>query len=283
MKLLRYGPSGEEKPGLLDLSGNVRSLAGLLENVGGEALSRASLDKLRHLDPNELPLVEAGVRLGPCVAGTGKVMCIGQNYADHVAETGGKIPSEPVLFMKATSAITGPQDQVIIPRGSTKTDWEVELAIVVGETAKRVSEAEALDYVAGYCVMNDISERSYQKERGGQWTKGKSCDTFAPLGPWLVTCDEVPDPQNLRLWQEVDGHRYQDGSTKEMIFEVKRLISYLSEFMSLHPGDIISTGTPPGVGLGLKPPKFLQPGQTLRLGVEGLGEQCHETIAEPVE
>ncbi len=279
MKLLRYGPAGSEQPGLLDAAGNIRSLAGVIDDVGGEALSQASLAKLKALDLDQLPLVEKEVQLGPCVAGTGKIMCIGQNYADHVAETGGKVPVEPVLFMKATSAITGPNDEVIIPRGSEQTDWEVELAIVIGETAKYVSEAQALDYVAGYCVMNDISERSYQKERAGQWTKGKSCDTFAPLGPWLVTRDEVADPQNLKLWQEVDGQRFQNSSTKEMIFGVPKLISYLSEFMSLEPGDIISTGTPPGVGLGQKPPVFLRPGQTLRLGVEGLGEQQLRTIA----
>jgi len=279
MKLLRFGPIGNEQPGLLDLSGNIRSLEGVIDDIGGEALSQASLAKLQSLDFEQLPLAEKGCRIGPCVAGTGKIMCIGQNYADHVAETGGKIPAEPKLFMKATSAITGPYDKIVIPRGAEQTDWEVELAIVIGERAKYVSEQEALDYVAGYCVMNDISERSYQKERAGQWTKGKSCDTFAPLGPWLVTRDEVADPQNLKLWQDVDGHRFQESSTKEMIFGVAKLISYLSEFMSLHPGDIISTGTPSGVGLGQKPPKFLQPGQTLRLGVEGLGEQQLQTIA----
>ena len=281
MKLVRYGPADSEHPGILDSEGKIRSLAGIIDDIHGETLQASSLDKLRSLNLDALPLVETGARLGPCVAGVGKIMCIGQNYADHVAETGGKIPAEPVLFMKATSAITGPYDTVMIPRGAKKTDWEVELAIVIGETAKYVSEAEALDYVAGYCVMNDISERSFQKERAGQWTKGKSCDSFAPLGPWLVTCDEVADPQNLKLWQEVDGHRYQDSSTQQMIFGVRRLVSYLSEFMSLQPGDIISTGTPPGVGLGQKPPLFLQPGQTLRLGVEGLGEQELHTIASP--
>ena len=279
MKLLRYGPTGNEQPGLLDSAGNVRSLSNLIDDIAGDALSRASLIKLAALDPEQLPLVEKGVRLGPCVTGVGKIMCIGLNYADHVAETGATAPAEPKLFMKATSAITGPYDEVIIPRGSEQTDWEVELAVVIGETAKYVSEENALDYVAGYCVMNDISERSFQKDRSGQWTKGKSCDTFAPLGPWLVTRDEVSDPQNLKLWQEIDGHRYQDSSTQEMIFGIPQLVSYLSQFMSLHPGDIISTGTPPGVGLGLKPPKFLQAGQTLRLGVEGLGEQQLRTIA----
>ena len=281
MKLLRYGPVGNEQPGLLDSTGNMRSLEGIIDDVCGDTLSQASLAKLRAVDLEKLPFVEKGVRLGPCVAGSRKIMCIGQNYADHVAETGGKMPTEPVLFMKATSAIVGPYDNIMIPRGSEQTDWEVELAIVMGETAKHVSETEALDYVAGYCVMNDLSERSYQRERGGQWTKGKSCDTFAPLGPWLVTRDEVADPQNLNLWQEVDGQRFQNSSTKEMIFGVRQLISYLSQFMSLEPGDIISTGTPPGVGLGQKPPKFLKPGQTLRLGVEGLGEQQLQTIASP--
>lgn len=281
MKLLRFGPVGQEQPGLLDSSGTIRSLQGVIEDVAGEALSSTSLDKLRDLKIDDLPTVDSDVRIGPCVGNVGKLMCIGQNYADHVKETGGTIPAEPKLFMKATSAITGPNDQVMIPRGSEQTDWEVELAIVIGEKAKYVSEDEALDYVAGYCVMNDISERSYQKERAGQWTKGKSCDTFAPLGPWLVTRDEVADPQDLHLWQDVDGERHQDGSTKEMIFGVRKLVSYLSEFMSLLPGDIISTGTPPGVGLGMTPPKFLKPGQTLRLGVEGLGEQQLTTIATP--
>jgi len=279
MKLLRYGAAGCEQPGILDTAGNVRSLVGVVDDIAGEVLSRASLAKLRTLDLDTLPLVETSVRLGPCVAGTGKLMCIGQNYADHVAETGGKLPTEPVLFMKATSAITGPYDEVVIPRGSLQTDWEVELAVVIGAAAKYVSEAEALESIAGYCVMNDLSERSYQKKRGGQWTKGKSCDTFAPLGPWLVTPDEIEDPQNLDLWLEVDGERRQNSSTREMIFGVRKLISYLSEFMSLLPGDIISTGTPPGVGLGQKPPQFLRPGQTLRLGVTGLGEQQLTTIA----
>jgi len=279
MKLLRYGPTGEEKPGVLDSAGSVRSLVGVIDDVAGEALSEASLDKLRGLNFDDLPLVEVGVRLGPCVANVGKIMCIGQNYADHVAETGAKMPTEPVLFMKATSAITGPFDQIVIPRGSKQTDWEVELAMVIGTPAHYVSAADALNHVAGYCVMNDVSERAFQKERGGQWTKGKSCDTFAPLGPWLVTRDEIDDPQNLNLWLEVDEQRYQDSSTKEMIFGVKHLVSYLSQFMTLQPGDIISTGTPPGVGLGQKPPKFLQPGQTLRLGIAGLGEQRLTTAA----
>jgi len=278
MKLLRYGAPGAERPGLLDRDGNVRSLVGIIDDVSGEALSPESLARIAAHNSEDLPLVEEGVRLGPCVAGTGKILCIGQNYADHVAETGGKIPTEPVLFMKATSAIIGPTDDIIIPRGSEQTDWEVELAMVIGKTAKYVAETDALDYVAGYCVMNDVSERSYQKERGGQWTKGKSCDTFAPIGPWLVTTDEVPDPQQLRLWLEVDEQRCQDSSTKEMIFGVRKLLSYLSEFFTLHPGDIITTGTPPGVGLGQKPPRFLRPGQTLRLGVEGLGEQCLRTV-----
>ncbi len=281
MKLLRYGPPGQEKPGLLDSQGKIRSLRGVIDDVTGAVLSTSGLARIREFDAEQLPEVDSQIRLGACVAGVGKIMCIGQNYADHVKETGGTIPAEPKLFMKATSAITGPFDEVMIPRGSEQTDWEVELAIVIGETAKYVSEDEALDYVAGYCVMNDISERSFQKERSGQWTKGKSCDTFAPLGPWLVTRDEIGDPQNLRLWQDVDGERFQDSSTKEMIFGVRKLVSYLSEFMSLQPGDIISTGTPPGVGLGQTPPKFLQPGQTLRLSVEGLGEQHLTTVATP--
>lgn len=280
MKLLRFGTPGDEQPGILDATGRPRSLVGIIDDLAGEALSQSSLERLKSLDVSQLPTLDEGVRIGPCVAGTGKIMCIGLNYADHAAETGGQLPSEPKLFMKATSAITGPYDQIVIPRGSEKTDWEVELAVVIGETAKYVSEADALNYVAGYCVMNDVSERSFQKDREGQWTKGKSCDTFAPLGPWLVTKDEVPDPQKLKLWLEIDGKRYQNGSTEQMIFGVRKLVSYLSQFMSLHPGDIISTGTPPGVGLGMKPPQFLRPGQTVKLSVEGLGEQCLSTIAD---
>jgi 2-keto-4-pentenoate hydratase/2-oxohepta-3-ene-1,7-dioic acid hydratase in catechol pathway len=278
MKLVRFGPAGNEQPGLVDVAGQIRSLVGVVDDIAGDALSAASLDRLRGIDPEALPAVEEPVRIGPCVGRVGKVMCIGLNYAEHAAETGAKLPTEPVLFMKATSAISGPYDDIQIPRGSTQTDWEVELGVVIGERAKYVTEADALDYVAGYCISHDVSEREFQKERGGQWTKGKSCDTFGPLGPWLVTKDEVPDPQNLSLWLEVDGERRQDGSTRTMIFGVKKLVSYLSQFMTLHPGDIISTGTPSGVGMGRKPPVFLRPGQTVRLSVEGLGEQHQRTI-----
>jgi 2-keto-4-pentenoate hydratase/2-oxohepta-3-ene-1,7-dioic acid hydratase in catechol pathway len=301
MKLLRYGQPGQKQPAILDTSGNIRSLAGVVEDIAGSTLSAASLDRLRQLDASELPLAagsrEQGTgsknsgsalhapgslpfRIAPCVGRVGKLMCIGLNYAEHAAETGAKLPAEPVLFMKATSAISGPNDDIRIPRGSTQTDWEVELGVVIGERAKYVSEATALEYVAGYCVVHDVSERSFQKDRGGQWTKGKSCDTFGPIGPWLVTKDEVPDPQNLRLWLEVDGERRQDGHTRTMIFGVRKLVSYLSQFFTLHPGDIISTGTPSGVGMGMKPPTFLRPGQTVRLGVEGLGEQRQRVVAD---
>jgi 2-keto-4-pentenoate hydratase/2-oxohepta-3-ene-1,7-dioic acid hydratase in catechol pathway len=251
-----------------------------VDDIAGSALSRESLDKLRQVDEASLPVVEQPVRLGPCVGRVGKIMCIGLNYADHAAETGAKLPAEPVLFMKATSAINGPYDDIRIPRGSSQTDWEAELGVVIGEPAKYVSEDDALDYVAGYCVSHDVSERSFQKERGGQWTKGKSCDTFGPIGPWLVTKEEVPDPQNLRLWLEVDGVRRQDSSTNNMIFGVRKLASYLSQFMTLQPGDIISTGTPSGVGMGRQPPVFLRPGQTVRLSVEGLGEQQQRVVAD---
>lgn len=280
MKLLRYGYDGQEKPGILDSAGRIRSLEGIVTDIAGEALSAASLETLRNLNPDSLPLVDQHVRIGPCVGQVGKFMCIGLNYADHAAETDAELPMEPILFMKATSAICGPNDDVRIPRRSSKTDWEVELGVVIGEPAKYVNETDALRYVAGYCTVHDVSERAFQLERGGQWTKGKSCDTFGPIGPWLVTVDEISNPQNLRLWLEVDGVRRQDGSTHTMIFSVKKLISYLSQFMTLHPGDIISTGTPPGVGMGSKPPIFLQTGQTVRLGVEGLGEQRQRIIAE---
>ena len=288
MKLLRFGPPGQEEPGMLDTAGNIRSLADVIDDLAGDSLSPASLDRLRKLNLNALPLVAPqppapspqSPRLGPPVARIGKIMCIGLNYSEHAAETGAAIPAEPILFMKATSAISGPNDDVRIPRGSDQTDWEVELGVVIGTKAKYVSEADALNYVAGYCVSHDISERSFQKDRGGQWTKGKSCDTFGPLGPWLVTKDEIPDPQNLKLWLEVDGQIRQNGTTATMIFGVKKLVSYLSEFFTLHPGDIISTGTPSGVGMGMKPPTFLRPGQTIRLGVEGLGEQQQRTVAD---
>jgi 2-keto-4-pentenoate hydratase/2-oxohepta-3-ene-1,7-dioic acid hydratase in catechol pathway len=300
MKLLRYGVAGQEQPGMLDASGRIRSLVGVVADIAGDTLAAASLERLRGLDPETLPLVagskEQGarsnssvspppapssplVRLGPCVGRVGKFMCIGLNYADHAAETAAKLPAEPVLFMKATSAICGPNDDIQLPRGSTHTDWEVELGVILGERAKYVSEDDALDYVAGYCTVHDVSERHFQKDRGGQWTKGKSCDTFGPIGPWLVTKDEIPDPQNLRLWLEVDGERRQDGTTKNMIFGVKKLVSYLSEFMTLHPGDIITTGTPAGVGMGRNPPIYLRPGQTVQLSVEGLGEQQQRVVA----
>lgn len=279
MKLLRYGAPGEEKPGLLDPSGRVRSLAGVVDDLAGAALGPDTLARLAGLDPESLDAVDQPVRLGPCVAGVGKFLCIGLNYADHAAESGMEVPAEPVVFMKATSAIVGPNDDVEVPRRSEKTDWEVELGVVIGSKAKYVDEDQAMDHVAGYCVVNDLSERAFQLERLGQWVKGKSCDTFAPIGPYLVTRDEVPDPQNLALWLEVDGRRYQDGSTSTMVFGVAKLVSYISQFMSLHPGDVISTGTPPGVGLGQKPPVYLRPGQTMRLGIEGLGEQTQRTVA----
>ena len=279
MKLVRYGAAGAEKPGILDADGAIRSLDGVVPDIAGATLSDDGLAKLRGLDLASLPVVDAGTRLGPCVGGTGKFICIGLNYADHAAESGLAVPSEPVVFMKATSAIVGPNDQVLIPRTSVKTDWEVELGVIIGKKASYVSEDEALDHVAGYCVINDVSERAFQAERGGQWTKGKSCDTFGPTGPWLVTRDEVADPQNLHMWLEVDGKRFQDGSTKTMVFGVKHLVHYLSQFMSLLPGDIISTGTPPGVGLGQKPePIYLKAGQVMRLGIEGLGEQQQELV-----
>ncbi|WP_165217341.1 fumarylacetoacetate hydrolase family protein [Affinirhizobium pseudoryzae] len=273
MKLLRYGPVGSEKPGLLSADGSIRDLSGHLADVSGAALDPAALAKLASLDPATLPEVSASERLGACVAGTGKFICIGLNYSDHAAESGMAVPPEPVVFMKATSAICGPNDDVLIPRGSEKTDWEVELGIVIGKTAKYVSEAEALDYVAGYCVSHDVSERAFQTERSGQWTKGKSCDTFGPIGPWLVTKDEITDPQNLSMWLKVNGETMQDGTTSTMVYGVAFLVSYLSQFMSLHPGDVISTGTPPGVGMGLKPPRYLKPGDVVELGIEGLGSQ----------
>lgn len=279
MKLLRFGPAGQEKPGLLDAAGRIRSLVGVIDDVAGEALSNTSLAKLRSIEPDKLPLVDSGVRLGPCVAGVGKFMGIGLNYAEHAAEQGAKIPAEPVLFLKATSSINGPNDNIVLPRGSEHTDWEVELGVVIGERAKYVSEADALDYVAGYCTSNDVSERSFQKDRGGLWDKGKGCDTYGPIGPWLVTKDEVPDPQNLRLWLEVDGQRMQDGNTSTMIFPVKFLVSYLSQFFTLYPGDVITTGTPSGVGMSRKPSVYLHPGNTVRLEVEGLGVQQQRVIA----
>jgi 2-keto-4-pentenoate hydratase/2-oxohepta-3-ene-1,7-dioic acid hydratase in catechol pathway len=279
MQLLRYGAVGQEQPGVLDRDGKIRSLRGVVDDIAGAALSAASLAKLRMIDPKSLPLVEGPARIGPCVGHVGKFMCIGLNYAEHAAETGAKIPDEPVLFMKATSAIIGPNDDLQIPRNSKKTDWEVELGVIIGDAAKYVDEADALDHVAGYCVVHDVSEREFQLERCGTWDKGKGCDTFGPIGPWLVTKDEVADPQKLALWLEVDGERRQNGTTSTMIFGVAKLVSYLSQFMTLHPGDMITTGTPAGVGMSRKPPQFLRPGQTVRLGVEGLGEQQQRTVA----
>ena len=277
MKLLRHGPKGQEKPGLLDAQGRVRDLSAAVADIAGDVLTREGLARLRALDPASLPLVagtpQQSLRLGACVGQVGKFICIGLNYADHAAESGLPIPTEPVVFAKWTSAIVGPDDEVEIPRGSVKTDWEVELGVVIGEGGRYIEEADALKHVAGYCVVNDVSEREYQLERGTQWDKGKGCDTFGPTGPWLVTADEVADPQNLDLWLEVDGHRYQNGNTRTMVFTVAQIVSYLSRFMSLQSGDIISTGTPPGVGLGQKPPKYLVAGQTMRLGIQGLGVQ----------
>ena len=278
MKLVRYGNPGEERPGLLDSHGALRDLYAFVPDIAGPVLLPASQEKLRALDPATLPLVPGSPRLGPCVGAVGKFICIGLNYSDHAAESNMAVPAEPVVFMKATSAICGPHDQVIIPRGALKMDWEVELGVVIGKEAKYVEEADALNHVAGYCVVNDLSERAFQLEGTGQWVKGKSADTFGPIGPWLVTADEIPDPQNLHLWLEVDGHRYQSGSTSTMVFGVAHLVSYLSRYMSLQPGDIISTGTPPGVGLGQKPPVYLHPGNIITLGVEGLGEQRQEVV-----
>ena len=271
MKLLRYGPEGQEKPGLLDAKGQIRDLSAQLADLSGPAL--ADLSRLAKLDPETLPLVPGTPRLGPCVAGTGKFICIGLNYADHAAESGLKVPPEPVVFMKATSAICGPNDPILIPRGSEKTDWEVELGIVIGKPGKYLTEAQALSHVAGYCVINDVSERAFQTERSGQWTKGKSCDHFGPIGPWLVTPDEVPDPQNLDMWLKVNGQTMQNGSTKTMVYGAGFLVAYLSQFFTLHPGDIISTGTPPGVGMGMKPPRYLKAGDVVELGIKGLGSQ----------
>ncbi|HTV09030.1 MAG TPA: fumarylacetoacetate hydrolase family protein [Candidatus Aquilonibacter sp.] len=281
MKLLRYGEPGAERPALLDSKGQIRELTYIVPDIAGNVLSPASLATLRSVDPSTLPAVPGNPRIGPCVAGVGKFICIGLNYSDHAAESGMVLPAEPIVFMKATSAICGPNDDVVIPRGSTKTDWEVELGVVIGSTAKYVSQEEALSHVAGYCVVNDLSERAFQLEGTGQWVKGKSADTFGPIGPWLVTADEVPDPQALGLWLEVDGHRFQNGTTRTMLFGVAYLISYLSRFMSLQPGDIISTGTPPGVGLGQKPPLYLRPGNVMTLGVDGLGQQRQRVLAYP--
>jgi len=278
MKLLRYGNAGSERPGLLDSNGKLRDLSAHVADISGEFLQPEKLEALRKLDPQSLPLVSGEPRLGACVGNVGKFICIGLNYADHAAETGAEIPKEPVVFNKWTSAIVGPNDDVEIPRDSTKTDWEVELGVVIGTGGRYISEADAMSHVAGYCVINDVSEREFQIERGGTWDKGKGCDTFGPTGPWLVTADEIPDPHRLNLWLEVDGQRYQNGNTRTMIFQIPEIISYLSRFMSLQPGDIISTGTPPGVGLGQKPPVYLQAGQVMCLGIEGLGEQRQKTV-----
>lgn len=280
MKLLRHGPSGSERPGLLHSDGTIRDLTGLVADIGGAVLSDTGMAMLRGVDAGSLPVVSADTRLGPCVAGTGKFICIGLNYADHAAESGMQVPPEPVIFMKATSAICGPNDPIIIPRGSVKTDWEVELAVIIGTKAKYVSEADAMAHVAGYAVANDVSERAFQTERAGQWTKGKSCDNFGQLGPWLVTRDEVADPQNLSMWLTVNGQTMQNGSTRTMVYGVAHIVSYLSQFMTLHPGDVISTGTPPGVGMGMKPQRFLKAGEVVELGIEGLGQQRQTVIAD---
>jgi 2-keto-4-pentenoate hydratase/2-oxohepta-3-ene-1,7-dioic acid hydratase in catechol pathway len=284
MKLVRYGLPHQEKPGILDSDGHLRDLSGTVPDIAGESLSPATLASLKNIDPAKLPIVPGKPpdkpRFGPCVGRVGKFICIGLNYSDHAAEAGMKVPNEPVIFMKATSAICGPNDDIVIPRGGTKTDWEVELGVVIGTPAKYVSEADAMLHVAGYCVINDLSERVFQLEGTGQWVKGKSADTFGPIGPWLVTADEIPDPQNLKMWLEVDGRRYQNGSTRTMIFGVRQLVSYLSRFMSLQPGDIISTGTPPGVGMGQRPAVYLRVGNRMRLGIEELGEQNQCVAAE---
>jgi 2,4-didehydro-3-deoxy-L-rhamnonate hydrolase len=280
MKLLRYGSQGQEKPGLLAADGEIRDLSVIIPDLAGESLLPESIEKVRNTNIALLPRVTGRPRIGPCVGGVGKFICIGLNYSDHAAESGMAVPVEPVVFMKATSSICGPDDTVVIPRGSKKTDWEVELGVVIGKPAKYVEEADALSHVAGYCVINDLSERAFQLEGTGQWVKGKSADTFGPIGPWLVTPDEVPDPQNLEMWLEVDGHRYQNGSTKTMVFGVAHLISYLSRFMSLRTGDIISTGTPPGVGFGQKPPVYLHPGNRMQLGIRGLGQQNQDVAAD---
>ncbi|MDO8882008.1 fumarylacetoacetate hydrolase family protein [Pseudotabrizicola sp.] len=280
MKLLRHGAAGAERPGLLHSDGTIRDLTGIVPDIAGAVLSDAGLLALRDVDAGSLPVVSADSRLGPCVAGTGKFICIGLNYADHAAESGLAVPPEPVIFMKATSAIVGPNDPIVIPRTSEKTDWEVELGVIIGSRAKYVSEADALNYVAGYAVTNDVSERAFQAERAGQWTKGKSCDNFGQLGPWLVTRDEVADPQALSMWLKVNGQTMQNGSTKTMVYGVAHVVSYLSQFMTLHPGDVISTGTPPGVGMGQKPPRYLRAGDVVELGIEGLGQQRQDVIAD---
>ena len=278
MKLLRYGPAGAEKPGMLDSDGSIRDLSGVVGDISGDMVTPEGLDNLRAVSPASLPKVDGNPRIGPCVSNIGKFMCIGLNYSDHAAETGGEVPSEPILFMKANSAISGPNDDVIIPRESKQTDWEVELGFVIGKPGKYISEADAMSHVAGYCVVNDVSERDFQIRKQGQWTKGKSCDTFGPVGPWLGTADEGEDPQALALWTEVNGHRYQDGNTNTMVYGVQYLVSYLSKFMTLQAGDLVATGTPPGVGMGQNPRVFLKPGDVMRLGIEGLGEQKQNLV-----
>jgi len=280
MKLLRFGAEGAEKPGIVDAIGVIRDLSGIVGDISGDVLSDAGLAKIAKVDLSTLQEMPANTRLGPCVAGTGKFICIGLNYADHAAESGLDVPPEPVMFMKATSAICGPNDPIVIPRGSEKTDWEVELAVIIGKRAKYVAEAEAMEYVAGYSVTNDVSERAFQIERAGQWTKGKSCDNYGQIGPWLVTRDEVADPQTLSMWLTVNGKKMQDGSTSTMVYGVAHLVSYLSQFMSLQPGDVISTGTPPGVGMGQNPQQYLRPGDVVELGIEGLGQQKQTAIAD---
>jgi ureidoglycolate lyase len=280
MKLLRVGDKGSEKPALLHTDGTYRDLSSVVPDITGKTIDAAGLAKIKAADASKLPTLDGKLRIGPCVGNVGKFICVGLNYADHAAESNMPIPSEPILFMKATSAINGPNDTIVVPKNSTKCDWEVELGVVIGKEARYVDEKDALSHVAGYCVINDMSERAFQKDRGGQWVKGKSADTFGPIGPWLVTSDEVADPQNLKMFLEVNGHRYQNGSTKTMIFGVKTLVSYISQFMSLQPGDVISTGTPPGVGEGVKPTSvFLHGGETMRLGIEGLGEQNQRVVA----
>src|SRR5438876_849219 len=283
MKLLRYGPNGLEKPGLLDRNGQIRDLSGVVSDIDGGALGPASLDRLRRLDPSTLPVVSGTPRIGPCVGDVPKIVAIGLNYRLHAQEAGMPIPTEPIFFMKATSSICGPNDDVIIPKGSQKTDYEVELGIVIGSLARYVSLADARKHIAGYCVVNDVSEREFQIERGGQWTKGKSADTFCPIGPWLVTADEIPDPGKLALWTDVNGERRQNSNTGDLIFGVDEIVSYVSQFMTLLPGDVIPTGTPSGVGMGFKPPKFLRPGDTMRVGITGLGEQRQRAVAWSAE
>ena len=280
MKLVRFGSNGNEMPGLVDESGQLFDLSAYVKDISGEILSENKLEEISKINTNILPKIDNSVRIGPCLNNVGKFICIGLNYADHAKEAGMEVPPEPVIFMKATSAICGPTDPILLPKGSVKTDWEVELAVVIGKKAKYVDLDDAMSYVAGYAACNDISERTYQLEGTGQWTKGKSCDSFGPLGPWFVTKDEIPDPQNLTMWLSVNGQKMQDGSTKTMVYGVPFLVHYISQFMSLMPGDVISTGTPPGVGLGMKPPVYLRPGDIVTLGVEGLGEQCQRVVSE---